>query len=184
MKAGLDPTTIARLRAMLGPGPDRHDFATVMRRWEAEALGDPLADISLTQAPGADQFEWPSDRPEDGAEHLASQITRRPGRPWGQSIRGRPRGDVERDAARVLSVIFYEYTRSRPSRDAWNEYTETTKISLFRRFATEAFLTIGLRPNAQAFREAAEKWAGLPKRAIRQRILQGGGTSTRRKSKK
>jgi hypothetical protein len=181
----LDAATMARLRAMLGPGPDRYDFATVMQRWEAEVLGEPPADISLVQAPGSDQFEWPSDRPEDGAEHLASQITRMPGRPWGQSIQGRPRGDVERDAAFGLGVIFYEYTgRLKPNRDAWDDYTRITKPSLFRLFATDAFRAIGLEPSHQAFREACEKWDKLPKRAMQQQILQGGLASKRRKSKR
>jgi len=48
----LDAAAIARLRAMLGTRPDRYCFAIVMGRWAAEVLGDPLADISLTEAPG------------------------------------------------------------------------------------------------------------------------------------
>lgn len=178
----LDAAAVARLRAMLGGRPDRYDFATVMQRWGAEVLGDPLADISLTQAPGADHFEWPSDRPEDGADHLARQITRRPGRPWGQSIPGRPPGDVEHAAALALGIIFHEFTGKKPAR-FFSEH-KPGEVSLFFKFADSAFRAIGLQPNGAAFRQVSVRWDKLPKRAMRQWILQGGLSSKRRKSKK
>jgi hypothetical protein len=171
----LDAAAIARLRAMLGPGPDRYDFATVMQRWAAEALGEPLADISLTQAPGADQFDWPSGSTCREVDALARQLIRLPP--------GRPRADVERDAALMLGVIFHEYTGMKPTR-VYDAHGGSDRVSLFYYFASEAFRAIGLEPNWDAFREAGKEWEKLPKRAMRQRILQGGGASTRRKSER
>lgn len=170
----LDAAAIARLRAMLGGPPDRYCFATVMQRWAAEVLGDPLADISHTQAPEAAQFEWPSGSTGWEVDALARQLRGLPP--------GRPRADAERDAAILLGIVFYEYTGSPPSRDAWNDYSERTKLSLFRKFADEAFLAIGLKATPEAFRHAAVRWEKSPKRAMRH-LLWGGLASKRVRQK-
>jgi hypothetical protein len=80
-------------------------FAIAMQRWAALAHGeDPGA--SNPEQPGADQFEWPSERPEAEAQYLEMLMTHGPARRKRQRKREPRAGSDGED--RGLRAIFEE----------------------------------------------------------------------------
>jgi hypothetical protein len=168
-----DPATLNKLRDLLNPVRDRYGFNFTMERWAELVLGDDLhpanANMSVESienetelvafilAIAPEEVKLSEDDPIRG--------------------RGRPRRDLERYAALLLAVIFYEYTKAKPTRvtraDAMTADRANTfdrdKTSAFYRFATACFDTIGLKVSEDAFREATERWNDpINKRATRQ----------------
>jgi hypothetical protein len=157
----LKPEDIERVRAVLKPRRERYDFAYTMNRWAELALDIEPPSDPRSERSDARPIEGPFSWLEDGADLVAEMLEHKVRRQTGQARppphkRGRPRVDQERYAALLLGFIFDEFTEARPTR-IWDAYEER-EASPFYRFATEAFVAIGLDPSDQAFRDVCEAW--------------------------
>lgn len=141
-----DQETTDYLLDILKPKRRRFDFEATMERWAQLVGGSEL-------------------------EKLISASTANTERHG-----GRPRIDMERRAAVLLAVIYYEYTKRRPTRvTRANQKTNSNKYrtSHFYSFAIGAFRAIGLPERENAFREAVERWGrprGYSKRELRKEL--------------
>jgi hypothetical protein len=168
-----DDNMIAELRETLNPARERYAFKFTMDRWAELILEDDLHPANAEPAvePIENMAELVAhilDAPREAVHLKEDEPVRR---------RGRRRVDLERYAALLLAVIFYEYTKAKPTRVTRSDAMPTDrantfardKTSPFYRFAMACLEAVGLTASEDALREATERWNDpIKKRALRQ----------------